>query len=66
MKMSTLVVLFISMSMVSVTAQSVRYHTAQPCISLSAYSLKQNDPLSFTSGPSKFNREAIKPTPPLA
>lgn len=48
MKMSTLVVLFISMSMVSVTAQSVRYHIAQPCISLSAYSLKQNDPLSFT------------------
>ena len=29
-------------------AQSLRYSLAQPYISLSAYSLKQNDPLSFT------------------
>ena len=32
----------------SVTAQSLRYTLAQPYISLSAYSLQQNDPLSFT------------------
>jgi hypothetical protein len=30
------------------TAQSLRYSLAQPYISLSAYSSKQNDPLSFT------------------
>ena len=32
----------------SVTAQSLRYSIAQPYISLSAYSQKQNDALSFT------------------
>ena len=32
----------------NISAQSLRYSLAQPYISLSAYSLQQNDPLSFT------------------
>ena len=45
-KLSLLLICIINFK--SVTAQSLRYTLAQPYISLSAYSLQQNDPLSFT------------------
>ncbi|MFM6926368.1 MAG: hypothetical protein ACKOU7_12755 [Ferruginibacter sp.] len=37
-------------------AQSLRYSLAQPYTSLSAYSLKQNDPLSFTGNQAALAR----------
>jgi hypothetical protein len=42
-----LLILFI-IELNQVSAQSLRYSQAQPYVSLSAYSQKQNDPLSFT------------------
>jgi len=48
MKTNLSLILLCIINFNSVTAQSLRYSIAQPYISLSAYSLKQHDALSFT------------------
>lgn len=48
MKTNLSLILLCIINFDSVTAQSLRYSIAQPYISLSAYSLKQHDALSFT------------------
>ena len=48
MKTKILLLLLLFFWFNQLTAQSLRYSLAQPYISLSAYSQKQNDPLSFT------------------
>jgi hypothetical protein len=48
MKTKILLSLFFIISLNQLSAQSLRYSLAQPYISLSAYSSKQNDALSFT------------------
>lgn len=48
-------VLFI-LNIYLLSAQSLRYSLAQPYISLSAYSQKQNDPLSFTGNQAALTR----------
>ena len=48
MKTKILLLLLLFFGFNQLTAQSLRYSLAQPYISLSAYSQKQNDPLSFT------------------
>lgn len=48
MKTNLLLILVCVITFNPVTAQSLRYSIAQPYISLSAYSQKQNDALSFT------------------
>ncbi len=48
MKTTLQVLLLTAVCHHAVTAQSLRYSLAQPYTGLSAYSLKQNDPLSFT------------------
>lgn len=48
MKTNLLLILVCVITFNPVTAQSLRYSIAQPYISLSAYSQKQNDVLSFT------------------
>ena len=48
MKTRFLLLLLCGLPANNVLAQSIRYTLAQPYISLSAYSLQQNDPLSFT------------------
>lgn len=48
MKTKVLLLLFFITEVNLLQAQSLRYSLAQPYISLSAYSQKQNDPLSFT------------------
>ncbi len=48
MKTRFLLLLLLSFAINSAFSQSLRYTLAQPYISLSAYSVQQNDPLSFT------------------
>ena len=48
MKTKCLLLLLFGFFLNSASAQSLRYTLAQPYISLSAYSMQQNDPLSFT------------------
>jgi len=48
MKTKILLLALLIINVNQLLAQSLRYSLAQPYISLSAYSLKQNDPLSFT------------------
>ena len=48
MKTKCLLLLLFGFFLNSASAQSLRYPLAQPYISLSAYSMQQNDPLSFT------------------
>ncbi len=48
MKTKVLLSAFFIISLNQLTAQSLRYSLAQPYISLSAYSVQQNDALSFT------------------
>ena len=49
MKTKCLLLLLFGFFLNSASAQSLRYTLAQPYISLSAYSMQQNDPLSYTS-----------------
>jgi len=48
MKTKILLFLLLVININLLSAQSLRYSLAQPYISLSAYSVQQNDPLSFT------------------
>ena len=48
MKTKCVLLLLFGFFLNSASAQSLRYTLAQPYISLSAYSMQQNDPLSFT------------------
>ena len=48
MKTKILLLALLIINVNQLLAQSLRYSLAQPYISLSAYSSKQNDPLSFT------------------
>ena len=56
MKTKILLLALLIINVNQLLAQSLRHSLAQPYISLSAYSLKQNDPLSFTGNQAALAR----------
>ena len=56
MKTKILLLALLIINAIQLPAQSLRYSLAQPYISLSAYSSKQNDPLSFTGNQAALAR----------